>query len=818
MPTEITIVKHEIRNEYTNGIAFTDNPTDFALNLVGNVMEKVKITTKIQLGVNSVANSTTTFSVDNVGAPAPATNIIIRSTGSFLEDGFSPGDNAALRANWSSDKYGAAEVRFHIDNISTDGSQMYVTTSAGSFLSATYNDAGIWLQSAQTALIYKFGLIENNEPFNAISKVSGNEQAYYLGGITGSSQLMNISGSYEDWVTGASSVRYFGTVAAYGNYIYEYELIHNFIIVPFYLAGQLSNLQNNVLPSLFDGLNSLKYAFEMDFRSVLSNPNTSKIGRVDNILGSVGWFNEAFNGFANNYAIVSIDYEDFLTSESADGLLIGDKTKVAIEIEKLSGTFGGAQKVGIYLAYLPEQSEYQDTTTDLPDNFLYSRIFCSVGGGVTGATGIFKSAEVAFSGSNLVIEVTTEYDSDEQARLSGDKYYILAIQVADEALSAANSDRVMLIADVNQYDESADIPGLMVVEKFDIYQHDIDVGVDVGYTDWTGWNEDNIVIDFEFYLDLAKEAYINTLSFILTAFNTVTEEQFDLNSFSFAIAGAIVSNDVQQLEIDTTRGYKLASNSQFNFVKITTGARVGDLQYYTGQIGQKISWQDWIAQLDADPVFYDNSEPLNNLNKKSSNYSELNNYEIRLALMANVYGVSNLGQSGNTDYQFLTPNIKIYDYDLPAAWTAEIKTYRYSNMTDLAGAILTGEATLFRIIWTKVSGAVTDITGFWAIHRIEETGDSGYNIQEISTIRDFPADNLLQPITAQTQLYMYLGTGAELGKVITECLINGEGDNYNISGRLSDGIPPPIPLDDAKETEASETKTTEDDQIKTIDE
>jgi len=157
-------------------------------------------------------------------------------------------------------------------------------------------------------------------------------------------------------------------------------------------------------------------------------------------------------------------------------------------------------------------------------------------------------------------------------------------------------------------------------------------------------------------------------------------------------------------------------------------------------------------------------------------------------MFSNLSGTSDLGVGGITDYHILTAPITVYDYDLDGnvipEWSGTIETFNPLNLTDLDGAILTGQDTLFRITWVNVNGAITDLTDITAIHRIEETDQNGYDIDEVGTLYSFPSNNRVIPKGGFTNLDMYLDSG----NVITECLINGSrlntGIGYNLSGKI----------------------------------
>ncbi len=819
MPINILVTNTKYFTEYKNDVGFVSNLGDFANNLQGSVMENVKLVRELTINWFAQSSLADRFAVDT------ALNTITRKGGgNFLNDGASVGDVF----DFTNQVTTTPNIIFEGQIQSVSATQIVYTVLSGAPVNDPngYGDAELRFKTPLTALVYKFGLIENAETFNVISKVSGNEQAYYgsnigfdTGGGVRDTNFVTLSrlGQYEDWRTGTVKARFSQQV---NDYIQKFEIEHEFTLVPYYVDGQLTNLQNNVIPSLLNGLNSLKYVFNPEFRTVLSNPNTAKSYDFDINLGSTAWFNENFNGFNSEYKVNSIDYTEFGTVNAADGLLIGGKTTVTIQVERLNGNFVLGDKVGVYVSYLPEQAEYTNTTiSDLKENFIYDNAFETSGNsGANGQDFITNMSVFAPVGALMSITFDVEYNNNQKAFLSGKlaqstANFLIGVQLGDNTLTNQASDRTILLADVNEYDESADIPDLMHVNKYDIYAHNEPIGLGDFSTDKTTWNEDGLVIDFSFDLDLNKQAVLNSLEFKLVAYNPITNQFWDLDTYSFSPATAIVSGGVQQINDITTRGYILKANDQFNDVQIGVGTNVGGIQNYDGRFAQKISWQDWIQNLDVDTIFYDALEPNNNLNNKASNYSLLNDYEIRLAIFGNVSGVSTLNVSGVTDYLFLSPTITVYDYEkdgnIPAVWSAEIETFDAINLTNLGGAILTGQDTLFRTTWTNSNGAVTSLVDIWGINRIEETNQQGYAITEMSSLNEPAANQILIPQTG-TKLLVYLNAG----KVVFECKIDGNqvvaGTNYNLSSRIQDETLAVF----GKITEGGTQKDTEDDQNK----
>ena len=791
MPVEFIVKDRKYYNQYKNQLTFGGNLSDYTSNLAGSVMEKIKVVTDFRVEWYGEANSVYSWEVTHEGS-----NLVRfeRQSGSWIEDGFAIGDDV----DWYiGDPPTSIPGTLDGDVTSISEKIMFVQLSVswpGSWGTNDFEteDSMLHGKTLLNASILKFGLIENNENFNVISKVSENDQAFYASGIASYFVNYESLGIYEDWnvsdVDAAKIKRTYLTPPTVGAYYQEFQIEHIIIINPWYLVGELTNLENNLIPDLYAGLKSLKYVFEVEMRTQLSDPNTSKIARDEIQLGSTGWFNENFNGFDSNYQVDSISYAD-TSGNTADGLLINQRTVVTINLSKITGSFVAGGKLMLFISYLPSnENQYKDTETSLEENFIYHNTDHIVGTTtITPAVNSIKEVTSSLSSGDVIIEMEVEYSSDEQELISEGDNFLISVLAGDNSLSTAASDKVMLIAGVGQYDVAADIPGLMDVTKLRIFNHPIDITSDTGFTDMTLWNEDGVDCEIEFYLDLSKEAFLNNLRFQVIAYNTVTDEYFIIDQYSFPISDAIVSDDVQQLEVDNTRGYRLKLGDQFNDAFLTTGSLVGDLQYYTGKIAVKIPWQEWIALLSADSIFYDSSQDQNGLNKKTSNYAGINDYQIKFALFANLDGVNDVGETGSTDYQFISPDLVVYDYDLPTDWSATIETFHPTTGVNLGGAILSDEDTHFKITWDKASGAVPAIVNHWAIHRIEVTGQNGTDIYELSSINDYPTGNLLKPLSGETHLKMSLSSG----DIVTECLIDknfiNPGDNYNISGRLDDG-------------------------------
>ena len=809
MAVSVQVSNVKFYKQWVNGSLFASDLTNFTQNLAGSVMQKIKVVQDVDIAWETTTQGGVEWDVSIAG------RFFRKDAGSFNTDGFTVGDTAL----WYENAVYMGNIT--ITSISTDGKTLYYTLNSGS---VTNGDHPYLVGTTPlTSLIYNFGLIENNGNYETTNLVTNESQGFYSTGEVGGSDGMGGRlttwvdmeglGIPNSWESGSARVKFVSSSTGFGTTYQKFQIEHIFII-PFFRVQDLSDLQNGIAPDYLKNNQSLKYAFDVDFRTVISNPNTGKRATYKDNLGSVGFFGETFNGFDSNYKLVSIDYQDSL-SASLDGLIPSDTTQVTVVIEKIVGNFATNDVVGVYVAYLPQlQSEVENTITDFEENFMYDNIFCEINGLVQGGGGILDNAQAVATGNTVTITFETTYTTAQQLRLSALSNYILAFEVGDSTKTAGNSDAVLLHT-VNTFDVSADIPNLITNFNMAIYPH-TEYFSGGGFTDFKGWIEDGLALNGSFEIDLDLEAIINSFKIYLIAHNSTANSYFVLDQFNIPLgsigSATALGYTYQIINTNTTRGYQLVGGSEKNGVSLVLDAgSVGtSTPLYNFTFAQKIKWQDWLKNLSVNNVFYNPLKPQNNLNFKSSNYSSKFGFQIKMMFEVNMSGVSPLGLSGATDYRYFTPNLLIYDYDLDSyttpRFTQVIETFHPTTLANLGGAILVGEYTLFKTTWTDTWGAITDITNFWGIHRIEESGGVG-NIYELSSYETNElTNNLLKPISGD-----YLTKSLVAGKFVTTCYIDGtklaNGVNYDISARMDSPRNPKPRL---------RTKTLSDGIIKTL--
>jgi len=253
MSTQITVVSQKYENEYKNDPGFVSNPGDVTPNLAMSIMENVKLTRQIDVSWGFSAS-----------ASNPLPSVVIIVAGNTMRF------TLPSSKTWAGESFAIGDVHFVTwsDNAGPNSSLGTVQSLTGNIMimsNMTIGPINGWTNNTTTfrgtnnieALVYGFGLVDNTE--NAIviaSAVSGNDQQYYTDGIgLGGPRStlfvpMQSKGQYLDWVTGSMRIRFVSAQTSGGNVVVQrFEVEHEFMINPYFLDGELTNLQNNVIPN-----------------------------------------------------------------------------------------------------------------------------------------------------------------------------------------------------------------------------------------------------------------------------------------------------------------------------------------------------------------------------------------------------------------------------------------------------------------------------------------------------------------------------------------------------------------------------------------
>ena len=699
MPAQIRVVDQKFFAQNNNGEDFSLNPSDFSMHLKGGVLEKMKAVFVVELDWRAILSDYNTL------YDSSSQTLRIESDGvDFIADNFSVGDSVKLSQN---------QVRFEGTVTSVSANEMVlgnVTVPIGNPLdkyTVGVNGPDVLTGlTTQESLKYQFGLIENDENFNTLSKLTNTDQAYLINGLGAVDDYkQGISfGNNKAWVTGSCEAAFKGLVLDKDYYFnqnttQQFEIVHEFIINPFYRDGEEDSLSGEDVPprDIFNGDLSLKYVFQTEFRTTINNPNTSKVSQYDTELGSVGYFGETYNGFPNDFTIPSFQITDTLLNP-VDQLDVKSLNKVSLQVAYPQNIFIPGQRVVVGHSSIVESDVYNNSTKEY-DQIWTNESVVGVQGSIVNGT-LIKNVDIQLTDLDLLdISFDVDFTSSQEDVLSDGQDYILYIVVHNQSLTVDDGYKSTIIIDLNQYFKNSDIDGLWEgIWEQTPYPYQ---SPNPRFNSGKAFIEDGqyafgsfrLLDEFE-----GKDVNLDALRFKLVGFNNNNNTWFDIRTFDFDLSSQVQVGNIQEIEVDQTRGYILKDSDDFNAVEITTTNNDGTYTYYEIKLGYKLPWQDWLELSTADTIFYDKNKSLNGLNNNISNYSNSNGYFIRMLLEADVTtnGITTtyIDSSGN----FEVFNRETDDQD-PDAYTCEINTYD-KNGNALENNIINKDFTELRAMFT----------------------------------------------------------------------------------------------------------------------
>lgn len=807
MPIIATVKSQKYFNQLTNGTDFTSNTSDFTTYLQGNAGGKYKAEIEVRIAWWTTTNESSWYIQDN---------FIRRSDKSFADDGFSVGDTV------TGETFDTTTITFSetVTAIYEEAGLYYI--EFGSSLTGTgfeSEDAYMKGTNTLTDINYKFGLIQNSQTtFSAFSAIDGNIQEYNLTGATATAQSMVAAGTAKTWQNGSVSVKTNGTETVYtentkadGSGSVQsvtaqlFVIEHEFILLPYYLDGEQSNIENLQAPSTWSSGNALKYMFEFTAANTLNDPNTYKTAQNLGVTGNTGWLNESFNGGQNRYEVTSVAYTDKLTSASVDGLQVDRATTVTCTVTGVNFEVGGS--VSVMHSKLPEFDEYRGGSVNgqtYETNFIYEALRAAMDGSIE--TGdIIENLDVNVSSpTSLNVVFDINYNATEQSLINAEETeYFLSLLIQDHDLAVTASNQVMLKLDSafhakGQYGD--DINGLLTFDNLEVYEHDEDyTAIADGHSSIEAYVQDKVLSKVTFTMNWAgtKQPKVNKVTGMIVVENTNTGEYFTLQKESFITTNMPVvqvhpfnNGKGQVFDLNTTRGFQLSDGNEFNFVKITNNDYATDQITYDLLFAFAFNWQDYTALATANTVFFDTTEENNGLNLNTSHYYENpNTTDTWTPKMYFDFDVTDTaGDAGNlTTYRYKSASMGAYWYDTdsvsPSTWSV-VKQLRNQADTDTGAVILTEEDTKVFFQFTSTFGDVG--TGFVGIIRIEEYENGGLQrIYELSTIQASVANNILKPLSGDTYARI---TKSPSDTLTLECQIDknrvDENKQYQISARI----------------------------------
>jgi len=764
--------------QHRNGDDFLTLPaTDFVPYVQGEIIEKLKVIAQYEVSTITEASPSSQILAETVGAQVKITHPF----NDWSSEGFVVGNSIRIEV-------GPLSVDQTVENIV--GTDMYVTSTLFfSTLGTTDGDARpdyiLKVLTQPTSLIFQFGIIPNADVANTYgSLLDGQEQAYSVDGIAGALTALDYLATTSSNL-GSVETKFDSVSDAYK---FTFTVEHIFR-VPHFIAEWLTNYENGTNPFLFQGSNSYRYVSRLNFGVNSNNPNDGKIFTDDYQDGSIGFRGQNFNTGVSDY-ILNVPTTFSISGDEAQAPEATLSTIVTAQIKRLSGAFTAGVKGYLYHSKLPQEFEYSNNDDAYESNFVIDQLFNVDGGGAKSSVIISSMTTTINGGDPSLLDVvfTLTYPAAQLAKINAGDVLFLGLIVENGALSATLSDRALVEFDVVSWSKGSDISGLITNFQGDITEY----GSTVSKSNINNWINQTYVLDFTF--DMKKEVNSSDASLVRLAlqqvgFNTITNEVFISTPFNLPI-GKISTVDVdgtdyQQINLATERFLSVPSGQALREIKLDSvvPSAFAATQNFTGKVGFILDWQEWIQNTNVPSIFYDGALPAEffNLNKRLSNYSGINGFDIFIFLVADV-----LHSGVITKYAMISDKCLIADFDVdPAAvpWTAVTKLF--DNDGDETDDIYNEDIRIEIKFTSPTAGGLIlgDVMGEIVF---EETLNNGRHFR-LHTAFDFSeAVNPLIPLAGETRVKMTQGAG----DITLECLIKGDtldpAKKYNIYGHLKD--------------------------------
>jgi hypothetical protein len=315
-------------------------------------------------------------------------------------------------------------------------------------------------------------------------------------------------------------------------------------------------------------------------------------------------------------------YIDDATGLEVDKLIVGGVTNVSLNINSEDDIFISETPVIVGHTAVVGSDEYANSPNEYSTVWSDNQSYTTTDKAEVSDDIIKNYTAVINTLSQVGISCKVDLTStDLKNRLSENQDYLLYYIIKDPSKTVDQGGKVTGRINVNFYNKDNDVPGLFDFDTFDQYPHPYEFtqGVTSGFTNAKTFNESGMMSNGRFWV--LNSAELNELKFDIVISKFSDNSWDSLRTLTIDLSDQVTVNGIQQIELDTTRGYILKEGDIFNYLKITTDNNNGLKQYYNIQVGYKIPWQSWLENKDAPKSFYNKEKSFNGLNQKTSNYS-----------------------------------------------------------------------------------------------------------------------------------------------------------------------------------------------------
>lgn len=682
-----------------------------------NVGDKISLTSTIETNISVTEDSTNNIKLDWID-----NQIIIQGSLSWVSEGFKIGDSISLIA------YNPSGTIYSTRNFTIDYVDNYTIGVVGT-LGAYYDDSGAILRVINTSRYYEdleiyFNHILNDAQPTFSSLIDGELSKIMFTGINS----LAVSGTLNGTLIGNKSGQYLIssviTRLADSGTFRKYEIEFTFINSGIYDS------------SSFDNGNCLKLA--LNFRMYAESGDIINIQEFQySEIANTGYFDQAYN----------IDTPNATLIQGIDVIAYNQETTFDIIVDTSETDFSlGCSYIPVDEDYYKNKITSQIELSDLLDSEIL-------------AVGTIASAKnnyeievnsITTVGTTNTINITfrplTNFDTFIESKSDSDRTFRLWIKAGNINLTVFN----------NQITKVYDSELPLNTSLFTYIRHnDNNITSTLNVINKVN-KEDDIALYSTFTLTPNK--VYNGLKVSIVAYNSVTFDEFELESMYFDFSTAQISNSGQYLlniSQNVTNNLPNTSNKKTAKLLNTTGTA----SIYYPFI---VRWEDWLSQTNANVSFYPNQ------NKDWYTYIS-GDWLVKSKLTLET------SETLFTEYK----NLPIYNYDSEVDISSVVELY--DNANNLVDGVIKGQ-----VMKIKATHTFTDFpTECWGQITIEPFENSPRWL--ISTVID--SDN-----NVNCPLIPITGTNATITinnhDAIIECYLDTnklDSQNISISSKIFSG-------------------------------
>ena len=537
-----------------------------------------------------------------------------------------------------------------------------------------------------TGVAMPYNWIENLEPINFNSKIDGTYQKLYAGGLDASDNtpVAMVFEGLLPYQVGSATIE--GVSWDTTNGKQKFKIIHETVVTPIYLATQLTEIQANIRPAYYFNAKCLKHIYNIEAYGNIANPNTIQLGTSPNEIGNSGWFNEVFNGTAQDYKLTNITYD---TGLSPTLKLSSQPQIIEFDIVSTSGDWvSPSAPINLEFGFckIPNNvSEYTFNTRNFEQNFLFTNTPLDTSGvGVNPSTfgGAYQTiTEVSSTIVDIyTIHVTCTVILSSTALLilkeSLTPRFLFWATISNPALTTAGTQNKQALYDNVVEFENLTITELLYTLKtyYRHYEDDADTGV-VGAV--TTFKNDECAMHTQIALTPALfplTTKITSIANQIVAKKTDGTE-FIIEDFTIPIT-YMSSGGIQIINYSNQRVFQIPTSEIRKMFTISGGVLTGGKILFDINFPFMTRWEYWVALASANLEFYDVLEPNNGLNNDWFRYQNVD-WKIYHRVTTNLT-YDNIPMVFSQDTE-----VEINDYETnPDFTTKEVETFT------LAGASL----------------------------------------------------------------------------------------------------------------------------------